>query len=210
MGIMDSIRFWFGILPKDAADRFALVEERCVKAVKESGIPHPEQFEHNMCAMVAWWAIPFHVYLLEEFSKTEITPRLIHIISKLISARVQRDLLLDPQNKKHSYGKVARAMDLLIFDMCRLWQAVFRDNFIENPDAGYQETVDHLKKTFTDPKLALADRLWLYFETEEEKEQDREYYEECGEEPPIDDLEDFADCVTRLYFFCIDRPLGSH
>lgn len=208
MQIIENIRFWLGILPKDANARFALLEQRCIKAVKKSGIPNPEQFNNNMCAMVAWWAIPYHIYLFDEFSKAEITPRLIHITSKLISAQVQIQLSFDPENKKLGYGKVSHTMDLLIFDMSRLWQAVFRDNFIENPEAGYQQTVDYLKRVFTDPKLELADRLWLSFETEEEKEQNRKYYED-EEEEPVDDLEDFADCVTRFYFFCSNQPLGS-
>ncbi len=205
MSVMDYIRFWFGILPKDSNTRLALLEQRCIDAVRNSGVSPPQQFENNMCAMAAWWAIPYHIYLFDEFGKREITPRLVQKASKMISAQAQRQLSFDPNSKKLGYGNVSSAMDLVIFDMCRLWQAVFRDNFDKNPKADYQQTVDYLKQTFTDPKLDLADKLWLYFETEEEKEQRMELYDDDDEEEMIDDLEDFADCVTRFYFHCTNK-----
>lgn len=203
MALSDQIRFWFGFLPKNAGPRMALLEKCCLETIVSSGINPPILFKNNICAMTAWWAIPYTIYLFQLFEKPEITPRLIQKMSKTISAHAQEQMGFDPGNKKDGYGDISNALDTLIFEMCRLWEAIFREYYEIHDRVDYHQMCIYLKSVFTNPELGLAERLWLRFETEEEVAEFRKMAEEDGEEF-IDYLDDIADCITRLYIYCMD------
>lgn len=208
MGIMDQIRFWCGILPKNARARLDELERRCIEVVDNGGIDPPIVFKNNLPGMAAWWGIPLHIFIFEIFDKEEITPRVVQNISKRISKILQLDLNLDPDNRELGYGAVSDAMDQFVFDTCRLWEAIFREHFKEIPDADYKQTLEYIKMIFTDPQLALADKLWLYFETEDELANMRESWEE-GDDEIVDYLDDFSDKITRFYYLCTKKPFWN-
>ncbi|MCP5380967.1 MAG: hypothetical protein H6912_01230 [Kordiimonadaceae bacterium] len=204
MALIDQIRFWFGFLPKNAKPRMALLEQCCVDAVFKSGIDQPILFKNNMSAMIAWWAIPYYIYLFQLFEKHEITPQLIHKISKILSAHAQKQMGFNPESKEDNYDEISAALDTLIFEMCRLWEAIFREYYDHYDFFEYHQMSAYLESVFTNSELGIAERLWLRFETEEEVEEFKRMAEEDGEEF-IDYTEDFTDCITRFYLYCMEN-----